>query len=139
VAEDQDRAAAEVPADGTIGDAELEAMGLEDIDETSLTESEKVAKAAAGARPTRKKVDESGSGKGHATPKRTSGGVSEQKRTNPVQFTREAITELKKVVWPTWTQLQQYFLVVLVFVLIMIAIVGLLDLGFGAAILKLFG
>jgi preprotein translocase subunit SecE len=137
VAEDQDRAAADVPADGTIGDAELEAMGLDDIDEASLTESEKVAKAAAGARPTRKTADPVG--KGHATSKRTSGSDPVDRRTNPVQFTREAIVELKKVVWPTWVQLQQYFLVVLVFVLIMIGVVSLLDLGFGAAILKLFG
>ena len=35
---------------------------------------------------------------------------------------RESIAELKKVVWPTLNQLQQYFVVVLVFVLIMIAI-----------------
>jgi preprotein translocase subunit SecE len=139
VAEDQDKAAADVPADGTLGDAELVAMGLDDIDEASLTESEKVAKAAAGARPTRKNTDNTGSGKGHSTPKRTGAAQAEHPRTNPVQFTREAIVELKKVVWPTWVQLQQYFLVVLVFVLIMIGIVSLLDLGFGAAILKLFG
>jgi len=139
VAQKKDRAAADVPADGTIGDAELEEMGLDDVDEASLTESEKVAKAAASARPTRKNADGESSGKGHATRKRTGSGESEGKRTTPIQFTREAIGELKKVVWPTWDQLQQYFLVVLVFVLIMIGIVALLDLGFGAAILKLFG
>ncbi|MCG2804416.1 preprotein translocase subunit SecE [Propionicimonas sp.] len=135
----KDRAAADVPDDAHLGDAELEEMGLEDLDEASLTESEKVAKAAASARPTRKNADDAGTGKGHATPKRSGDGEPEHKRTTPVQFTRESIGELKKVVWPTWDQLQQYFLVVLVFVLIMIGIVSLLDLGFGAAILKLFG
>ncbi|PKQ32973.1 MAG: preprotein translocase subunit SecE [Actinobacteria bacterium HGW-Actinobacteria-2] len=139
MAEKKDRAAADVPADAPIGDAELEAMGLDDIDETDLTESEQVAKAAAGARPTRKKPVTAEAGKGHATAKRTSGAETDRKRTTPVQFVREAIGELKKVVWPTWVQLQQYFIVVLVFVLIMIGIVALLDLGFGALILQLFG
>jgi preprotein translocase subunit SecE len=138
VAEKKDKAAADVPADAPIGDAELEAMGLDDIDESDLTESEQVAKAAASARPVRKQAVEV-TGKGHATAKRTNGAASERKRTTPVQFVREAIGELKKVVWPTWVQLQQYFLVVLVFVLIMIGIVALLDVGFGALILKLFG
>jgi preprotein translocase subunit SecE len=139
VAEKKDRAAADVPADAPIGDAELEVMGLDDLDEGDLTESEQVAKAAAGARPTRKKPAEAAAGKGHATAKRTSGAEAERKVTTPVQFVREAISELKKVVWPTWLQLQQYFIVVLVFVLIMIGIVALLDLGFGALILQLFG
>jgi preprotein translocase subunit SecE len=138
VAEDKDRAAADVPADLTIGDAELTEMGLDDVDDAELSDSEKVAKAAAGARPTRKTA-EPVEGKGRSTRKRGKGGDPELKRANPVQFTREAIVELKKVVWPTWTQLQQYFLVVLVFVLIMIGIVSLLDLGFGVAILKLLG
>ncbi len=139
MAEKKDRAAADVPADAPIGDADLEAMGLTDGDEPSLSESEKVAKAAAGARPIRKSAPAVATGKGHATPKRPGAGEVEHKRTTPIQFVREAIAELKKVVWPTWVQLQQYFLVVLVFVLIMIAYVLVLDLAFGAGILKLFG
>ncbi len=59
--------------------------------------------------------------------------------TGPVQFAAESVEELKKVVWPTWSQVQQYFWAVLVFVLIVIAYVGLLDLGFGWLLLKLFG
>lgn len=139
MAEEKDSAAADVPADVTIGDAELEEMGLDDVDETELTETEKVAEAAAKARPSRKSAADSDSEKKHTGRKRTNASDPEHKRANPVQFTREAIAELKKVVWPTWPQLQQYFVVVLVFVLIMIAIVFLLDLGLGAAVLKLFG
>ena len=60
-------------------------------------------------------------------------------RHNPVQFVRESAAELKKVVWPTGSQLQQYFVVVLVFVLIMIGIVAVLDLGFGWLMLKALG
>ncbi|NNG18035.1 preprotein translocase subunit SecE [Naumannella sp. ID2617S] len=60
-------------------------------------------------------------------------------RTTPAAFVRESTTELRKVVWPTGTQVQQYFVVVLVFVLFIIAFVSLLDLGFGWLVLKAFG
>ena len=59
-------------------------------------------------------------------------------RTGPVTFVRESVGELRKVVYPTGQQLMNYFFVVLVFVLFIIAIVSLLDLAFGAAILKIF-
>ena len=60
------------------------------------------------------------------------------RRTGPVTFVRESVGELRKVVYPTGQQLMNYFFVVLVFVLFIIAIVSLLDLAFGAAILKIF-
>ena len=59
-------------------------------------------------------------------------------RTTPVRFVRQSVGELRKVVYPTSEQLIKYFVVVLVFVLFIIAYVGVLDLGFGAAIFKLF-
>ncbi len=58
---------------------------------------------------------------------------------NPAEFVGQSVGELKKVVWPTWPQLVVMFSAVLVFVLIMIAIVGLLDMGFGWALLRIFG
>ena len=61
-----------------------------------------------------------------------------QERTSPAKFAGESVEELKKVVWPTWPQVRQYFVVVLVFVLAIIAFVSLLDLMFGWALLKLF-
>jgi preprotein translocase subunit SecE len=138
VADDQDQAPADVPADPTVDDLDLAAMGLEDVE---LTEEEQVALAAAGARPVRKAVGEPAAAKGHATPKqrRARSGGDENRRTTPAQFVRESVAELKKVVWPTGSQLQQYFVVVLVFVLIMIAIVAALDLGFGWLLLKALG
>ena len=63
----------------------------------------------------------------------------EPRRATPAEFVQEAVAELRKVVWPTGSQLQQYFLVVLIFVLIMIGIVTALDLLFGAGILAIFG
>ena len=137
VADEQDQAGADVPADPT-DSLDLEAMGLEDIE---LTEEEQVAQAAAQSRPVRKVAAPVETGKGRATPKRRTAqpGGDEHQRATPPQFVRESVAELKKVVWPTGSQLQQYFLVVLIFVLIMIGIVTALDLLFGAGILAIFG
>ena len=62
-----------------------------------------------------------------------------RERTNPVTFYRQVIAELRKVVWPTQHQLVTYFMVVMVFVLVMIAYVSVLDLGFGKAVFAIFG
>jgi preprotein translocase SecE subunit len=48
------------------------------------------------------------------------------------------IAELRKVVWPTRDQLVTYFIVVMVFVLIMMAIVSLLDLALGKLAFEIF-
>jgi len=77
-------------------------------------------------------------GKGRATPKQRRS-VEKQRRTGPVKFIGESVAELRKVVYPTGSQLRTYFVVVLVFVLFVIAFVSLLDLAFGALILKVFG
>ena len=55
-----------------------------------------------------------------------------------MKFVRQSIGELRKVVYPTGQQLINYFVVVLVFVLFVIAYVSLLDLGLGWAIFKIF-
>jgi preprotein translocase subunit SecE len=60
------------------------------------------------------------------------------KRTSPATFYRQVVAELRKVVWPTQEQLITYFLVVLVFVLVIMAIVSLLDLAFGKLIFAVF-
>ena len=54
-------------------------------------------------------------------------------------FYRQVVAELRKVVWPTRSQLLTYTAVVLVFVTFIITIVSLLDLGFGWVVLKVFG
>ena len=61
-----------------------------------------------------------------------------RERTTPLKFVKQSVGELRKVVYPTGEQLIKYFVVVLVFVLFVIAYVSLLDLGFGAAIFKIF-
>lgn len=140
MAEDVDKAEADVPADAAAEDFDLEPAELTDVDEAPLTESERVVMAAAAARPVRKQAVEGSDGKGHATPKqRRRNPEDHDRRATPAEFVQESVAELKKVVWPTPSQLQQYFIVVLVFVLIMIGIVAALDVVFGAGMLKIFG
>jgi|SRR4051794_32091529 len=54
-------------------------------------------------------------------------------------FFREVVSELRKVIWPTRKELITYTTIVIGFVAVMTAIVGLLDYGFGKAILWAFG
>jgi preprotein translocase subunit SecE len=64
-------------------------------------------------------------------------------RRNPfarlVVFIRQVIGELRKVVTPTRKELLSYTGVVLVFVVIMMVLVSLLDLGFGNLVAWVFG
>ena len=53
-------------------------------------------------------------------------------------FVKQSVGELRKVVYPTGQQLGNYFLVVLVFVLFVIAFVSLLDLGIGKLVFAIF-
>jgi preprotein translocase subunit SecE len=54
-------------------------------------------------------------------------------------FFREVVSELRKVIWPTRKELITYTTIVIGFVTVMTAIVGLLDYGFGKGILWAFG
>jgi preprotein translocase subunit SecE len=56
-----------------------------------------------------------------------------------VNFVREVVAELRKVIWPTRKELLTYTAVVVVFVAIMLTVVGLLDVGFAQAVLWVFG
>jgi len=65
--------------------------------------------------------------------------VTSKTRTSPTTFYRQVIAELRKVVWPTQQQLITYFVVILAFVVVIMAIVSLLDLGFGKLAFAVFG
>ena len=54
-------------------------------------------------------------------------------------FYRQIVAELRKVVWPTRSQLSTYTTVVIVFVVIMIGLVTVIDLGFSEAVKYVFG
>ncbi|TQK52509.1 preprotein translocase subunit SecE [Streptomyces sp. SLBN-118] len=54
-------------------------------------------------------------------------------------FYRQIIAELRKVVWPTRSQLSTYTTVVIVFVVVMIGLVTVIDYGFQEAVKYVFG
>ncbi len=70
---------------------------------------------------------------------RSTGSGRKPERTSPITFYRQVVAELRKVVWPSQQQLVTYFIVVVAFVLFFMAIVSLLDLGFGKAVFAVFG
>ena len=113
--------------DGTEGDRELVGVGARTRSDRAGT-ARTTGPATTGTGPQKK---------GRATPKQRTG-AERPKRTTPAEFVRGSVAELKKVVYPTRSQLGNYFVVVLVFVLIVIAIVTALDYGFGWLMLKVF-
>lgn len=107
-------------------------------DEEQLAEAETVAATAASSRPARRKVTTAPVKKDKPTPKqadqvKSRGEVT--KRVGPAGFAKQSAAELKKVIWPTGDQVREYFVVVLLFVLIVVGFVSLLDLGFGRLLL----
>lgn len=64
--------------------------------------------------------------------------VAKEERTSPVQFVREVRTELKKVSWPTRSEVINYSLVVFFTVVVLTAFIGLLDWVFSTLVLELF-
>lgn len=61
------------------------------------------------------------------------------RRSKPVQFYREVLSELRKVIYPGRRELGVYVVVVVVFVSILTAFVSGLDYGLTKAVLKIFG
>jgi preprotein translocase subunit SecE len=68
--------------------------------------------------------------------------LERQARRGPIArialFLRQVVAELRKVVTPTWRELVTYTAVVLGFVVVMMAVVYALDLGFGALVVWVF-
>ncbi len=124
------------PADA-VGDTEAN----EDADDDSaLTTPASPGSARAAARRAAARAGTSDK-KGAATPKRTS--ATAVKKPNPFtrlgRFLREVVAELRKVIWPTRNQMVTYTFVVIVFVVFMVALVGVLDLLFAKGVFAVFG
>lgn len=114
--------AAPKPSENSTEPATRPARPPRPVRRTTQAESE-VELAASSQRPSR----------------RDSSVAATSRRTTPGMFVNQSVGELRKVIWPTADQLRQYFVVVLLFVLFIVAYVGLLDAGFGWLMLKLFG
>ena len=116
----------------SLGSDEIEIVAPEEItDGVSDTDT------PASLRPKKRSADVAK--KGNTTPKQKNMRNEAVKRTSPSQFLREVVEELRKVVWLNRSQLWQYFVVVLVFVLFIILFVSLLDGAFAWVLLRLFG
>jgi preprotein translocase subunit SecE len=64
---------------------------------------------------------------------------SGRKRTSPFLFYRQVVSELRKVIWPTRSELVTYTTVSLIFVVVLVGIVFGLDYGFSWIMVKVFG
>ncbi|HLM28360.1 MAG TPA: preprotein translocase subunit SecE [Acidimicrobiales bacterium] len=61
-----------------------------------------------------------------------------EERTSPAQFVREVRAELRKVAWPSRSEIINYSIIVLITVVVLTAFIAALDFAFGEAMLKLF-
>ena len=59
-------------------------------------------------------------------------------RTGPRQFLKEVRGELRKVAWPTRSEIINYSVIVLVAVLVMMALIGIIDYVASEFVLKLY-
>lgn len=127
------------PADDQVDLSEAEAQ-LADEADIAASDADKSADAAAKApksKPIKRNQTVAPVKKAKVTPKQSQAKKSrENKRATPVQFTKQAVAELAKVVWPTANASRQYFVVVLVFVLFIMAFVAGLDALFAWGLLK---
>ena len=57
----------------------------------------------------------------------------------PTRFVRESVSEMRKVLWPSRNELVTYAIVVIIFLVIVVAIVAGLDIGFAKLVLLVFG
>ena len=62
-----------------------------------------------------------------------------RERTSPGTFLREVRGELKRVAWPSRTELLRYSVVVLIAVTLLTLYVFLLDQAFGQVVFQIFG
>jgi preprotein translocase subunit SecE len=74
--------------------------------------------------------------KGPPTPQQRE--QAKEKRTSPPQFLREVRAELRKVAWPTRSEVVNYSIIVLFAIIAMTAFIALVDYGSSEFVLKLF-
>ncbi len=76
-----------------------------------------------------------------ATPER--GRPRKEDRLSPparlALFYRQIIAELRKVIWPNRKQMVSYTSVVLVFLVFMVTLIGVIDLGLARLVMLVFG
>lgn len=66
------------------------------------------------------------------------GPAPKNERTSPAQFAREVRGELRKVAWPSRTEVLNYSVVVFIGIVVLTAMIAGLDYVLGEAVLRLF-
>jgi preprotein translocase subunit SecE len=112
--------------------AEADDETASETDETAPDEGEET-------RPVRRELTQAPVKKNRPTAKQSDAATPAPKHTSPLMFARQSIGELKKVVWPSGDVTGQYFVVVLVFVVFIMAVVFGLDQLFGWGLIKWLG
>ena len=83
-------------------------------------------------------LEDAGKGKKKKTKK-----AGKEPRGNPIAYVinylREVIGELRKVIWPNRKQMITYTMVVLFFLAFMVTLIGLVDLGVARLVMLVFG
>ena|GEM_PF-2167712 len=102
-------------------------------------EAESADQADHPARPVHRELTQAPVKKNRPTNKQSASAKAEPKRTTPALFARQSVGELRKVVWPSGDTTGQYFVIVLVFVVIIMGIVFGLDQFFGWIMIKWLG
>ena len=123
-------------------DDENSPSSQEDAAEAKAEDKLPAERAPRAGAPIRRKTAQAPVKKSAATRKRSEADVEHvdpYKAKNPAHFVRQSTDELKKVVWPTRSQLAKSFASVLIFVVFIIAFVGLFDTLFGWLLLKILG
>ena len=77
--------------------------------------------------------------KAKAKKKKTDSGASRNPIAFVVNYLKQVIAELRKVIWPNRKQMVSYTSVVLVFLAFMVALIGVVDLGLAKLVLLVFG
>ena len=77
-------------------------------------------------------------GQPKARDRRPSAPPVKEERTSPIKFLGEVRSELKKVAWPTRTEVVNYSVVVFVAVVLLTSLIAGLDYVLGEAVFKLF-
>ncbi|AKS35809.1 preprotein translocase subunit SecE [Mycolicibacterium goodii] len=101
--------------------------GAADSTDEVETAAEVAAEVEAGGKPKTKKV------------KKDAGGPSRNPIMFVVNYLKQVVAELRKVIWPNRKQMVSYTTVVLVFLMFMVALIAGTDYGLGRLVSLVFG
>jgi len=115
----------------------LKKQGQEVTEDGQVVSTKKTSGGGSGSGSGGRVTNKGGAGDSGGGKKRDAA-VAVEERTGPVQFVQEVRSELRKVNWPTRSEVINYSIVVLITVVILTAFIGVLDWVFATFVLELF-